>query len=70
MKKANHTRIVENNLSEHIRQENEAYREIIRKRRENDEAKREQPPAGPDLVCWEHQAGREPIRLSFSIKVF
>jgi hypothetical protein len=25
---------------------------------------------GPDLVCWEHQAGREPIRLSFSIKVF
>lgn len=26
--------------------------------------------AGPDLVCWEHQANREPIRLSFSIKVF
>lgn len=25
---------------------------------------------GPDLVCWEHQANREPIRLSFSIKVF
>jgi len=28
------------------------------------------PPAGPDLVCWEHQANREPIQLSFSIKVF
>jgi len=26
--------------------------------------------AGPDLVCWEHQANREPVRLSFSIKVF
>jgi hypothetical protein len=30
--------------------------------------RRAQP--GPDLVCWEHQANREPIRLSFSIKVF
>jgi hypothetical protein len=26
--------------------------------------------AGPDAVCWEHQAGELPIRLSFSIKVF
>lgn len=28
------------------------------------------PAAGPDLVCWEYQANREPIRLSFAIKVF
>lgn len=28
------------------------------------------PLAPPDLVCWEHQANREPIRLSFAIKVF
>lgn len=28
------------------------------------------PLAGPDLVCWEHQAGRPSIRLPFSIKVF
>jgi len=26
--------------------------------------------AGPDAVCWEHQAGELPIRLSWSIKVF
>ena len=26
--------------------------------------------AGPDGVCWEHQAGAAPIRLSFTIKVF
>jgi hypothetical protein len=26
--------------------------------------------AGPDGVCWEHQAGELPIRLSFTIKVF
>lgn len=26
--------------------------------------------AGPDAVCWEYQAGEQPIRLSFSIKVF
>jgi hypothetical protein len=25
---------------------------------------------GPGAVCWEHQAGELPIRLSFSIKVF
>jgi len=36
MKKANRTRIVESNLSEHIRQENEAYREIERKRQLNE----------------------------------
>lgn len=26
--------------------------------------------AGPGAVCWEFQANREPIRLSFSIKCF
>lgn len=25
---------------------------------------------GPDGVCWEHQDGELPIRLSFTIKVF
>lgn len=25
---------------------------------------------GPQLVCWEQQADKLPIRLSFSIKVF
>jgi len=36
MKKANKVRIVERDLSEHIRQENAAYREIIRKRIEDE----------------------------------
>ena len=25
---------------------------------------------GPQGVCWEHQAGELPIRLSFTVKVF
>lgn len=28
------------------------------------------PSPGPAAVCWETQDGAEPIRLSFSIKVF
>ena len=26
--------------------------------------------AGPTAVCWEHQAGELPVRLSFSVLVF
>lgn len=36
----------------------------------NGEALKQAPPQTPVFVCWEHQADREPIRLSFSIKVF
>jgi len=36
----------------------------------NKEALKVKHSPGPESVCWEHQTNREPIRLSFSIKVF
>jgi hypothetical protein len=36
----------------------------------NKEALKLKPSPGPELVCWEHQDGELPIKLSFSIKVF
>jgi hypothetical protein len=66
MKKANRIRVVEKNLSEHVRQEQEAYRAIVRKNLETERA----ASPGPSLVHYETVAGGDPVTLSFAIKVF